>query len=118
MRNIIRLIPLILVYIAIVYFSVKVPSGDPSFFRNIDKLYHFIAYGSLGFAIYLSTSNNKPRLFLLTISLGLGLALEFIQGQLPYRDMSVADGITNILGLFTGVLFFKMLGKFVKIRKR
>lgn len=118
MKKIVRSIPLILVYIAIIYFSIKVPSGEPSLFKNIDKVYHFVAYGSLGFAICLSTSRRKTLSFLLSVSLGLGLALEFIQGQLPYRDMSIADGITNILGLFAGVLVFHIILKFLNVRKK
>lgn len=124
MKKIIRPIPLLLVYIAIVYFSIKTPSGNPSLFNNIDKLYHFIAYFTLGFTICFSIKNKRLMFIFLIISLCLGLTMEFVQGILPYRDMSVADGISNIIGLTLGAalfhIFYKqiyILFRFLKLNK-
>ncbi len=111
MKKIIRPIPLLLVYIAIVYFSVKMPSGNPSLFKHIDKLYHFIAYFTLGFTICFSIQNRRLMYMFLIISLCLGLVMEFVQGTLPYRDMSFADGISNIIGLATGAALFHIFYK-------
>ncbi len=111
MKKIIKTVPLVLVYMAIVFFSVKRPSGSGVSIPNIDKIYHFIAYFTLGFVICISISSKAIRGLFLFLSLALGISLEFIQGQLPYRDMSVADGFTNTLGLILGVLFFTLLYK-------
>lgn len=117
MMKYIKKLPFVLVYITIIYLSLKTPSGNPSLFNNIDKLYHFIAYGSLGFAVCLTTFNKKIVYILLTISIALGLTLEYLQGLLPYRDMSIADGIANVLGLFSGVLSYKIITNIVKFRR-
>lgn len=124
MKKIIRVIPLLLVYVAIVYFSIKMPSGHPSPIKNIDKFYHFIAYFTLGFTICLSINNKKLMYAFLLISLCLGLVMEFIQGTLPYRDMSFADGVSNIIGLTTGAVLFHVfynqiyiLFKFLKLNR-
>ena len=52
-----------------------------------------------------------PRVIFLILSLALGISLEFIQGALSYRDMSFADGVTNTLGVFSGVVLFYALYK-------
>lgn len=111
MKKIIRPLPLLIVYAAIVYFSVKMPSGNPSLFKNIDKIYHFIAYFTLGFTICFSIINKKLMYILLILSLCLGLLMEYIQGTLPYRDMSIADGVSNTLGLTTGAVVFHLFYK-------
>lgn len=111
MKKVLRSIPLVLIYVAIIYFSVKTPSGKTINFPYMDKLGHFIAYFVLGFTICLSLSSKILRLIFIFISLSLGIALEFIQSRLPYRDMSFFDGLSNLLGLFVGVIFFILFFK-------
>ncbi|MBN2617681.1 MAG: VanZ family protein [Spirochaetales bacterium] len=111
MKKIVRLVPLVLLYIVIFYFSVKKTSDSPSLFPNIDKLQHFIAYFVLGFTISLSILNKHVLYWVLILSLIFGLSLEYIQGLLPYRDMSLADGIANTIGLISGTLFFNLFVK-------
>lgn len=111
MKRIIRPIPLILVYIIILYFSIKTPSGNPALFNNIDKAYHFIAYFTLGFAICISIYNKRLQLLFFILSICYGLFMEFLQGTLAYRDMSIADGVANTIGLTVGVVCFNLLYK-------
>ena len=106
MKKIVRVIPLVVVYSLIIYFSVKIPSGKPSIIPYMDKVGHFIAYFTLGFTILLSLRFRISRGIFLVLSLGLGIALEFIQGQLTYRHMSFEDGLSNFLGLLFGVVFY------------
>lgn len=106
MKKIIKPIPLILIYSAIIYLSVKTPSGGGLAFPYSDKIGHFLAYFTLGFTIWLSISSRTLRAFFFGLSLSLGIALEFIQSRLPYRDMSFFDGLSNLLGLFVGVAIF------------
>ncbi|MGL1892790.1 MAG: VanZ family protein [Spirochaetaceae bacterium] len=101
-----RIIPLLLVCSVIIYLSLTSRSINPISLNNIDKVYHFIAYFTLGFTICLAFSNKVLLIINLFLGLALGIALEFIQGTLGYRDMSVADAVANSLGLFTGVLVF------------
>ncbi|QEN04867.1 hypothetical protein EW093_09170 [Thiospirochaeta perfilievii] len=109
MKKTLRLIPLFILYIAILYLSLKTPSGKPPIINNIDKLYHFIAYGTLGFTICFSILNKRISYVILVFSLIFGLTIEYIQGTLPYRDMSIADGISNTLGLISGTILYKRL---------
>lgn len=106
MKKIIKPIPLILIYSAIIYLSVKTPTGGAPTFPYSDKVGHFLAYFTLGFTIWLSVSSRAFRVLFFIISLSLGIALEFIQSRLPYRDMSFFDGLSNLLGLFVGVAMF------------
>lgn len=114
MKKFIRPIPLVLVYAAIIYLSVKTPSGRPVNIPYMDKIGHFIAYFTLGFTVCLSLSSKVLRIVFIVISLLLGIALEFIQSTLPYRDMSFFDGLSNLLGLFVGVAFFILFFNQVK----
>lgn len=106
LKKIIKPIPLLLIYAAIIYLSVKTPTGRGLSFPYSDKVGHFLAYFTLGFAICLSLSSRIFRILFFIISLSLGIALEFIQSRLPYRDMSFFDGLSNLLGLFVGVAMF------------
>ncbi len=111
MKRVIRKLPLIFVYFIIVYFSVKKTSGEPPLFNNIDKLQHFIAYFTLGFTALFSLNSKKNRVIILIASLLLGISLEYIQGILPYRDMSFADGLTNAFGIICGALLYLKIEK-------
>ncbi len=114
MKKVLRATPLIFIYITIIYFSVKSPSGTSISIPYMDKVGHFIAYFVLGFTICLSIQSNLIRGIFIFISLSLGITLEFIQSRLPYRDMSFMDGVTNVIGLFCGVLLFMLFSRQVK----
>lgn len=111
MKRVIKPLPLLLVVLTIIYFSLKATSGMPSKIPNVDKVGHFIAYFTLAFAIFLSLSSRISRIIFLILGVVLGLSLEFIQGQLSYRDMSILDGVANISGLIVGSLFFNIFIK-------
>ena len=111
MKKLLRLIPLIVIYFVIIYFSVKRPTGNSVSFLYADKIYHFGAYFTLGFVTFFSLSTKLSRRIFLIINMLLGISLEIIQGTLPYRDMSFADGVFNTLGLFLGAFVFSLLYK-------
>jgi VanZ family protein len=68
-----------------------------------DKLYHAAAFGSLmwWFAVALPRS-RWWRTGLLV--LGLGVAIEFLQGFVPFRAPSLADALADGLGVLVGAL--------------
>ena len=104
MKNIIRLLVLTILYIAIIYLSVKHPSGHPSTIPFMDKIGHFIAYFTLSFAIIIFFIDKRIRILFIFLSLAMGIGLEFIQGLLVYRDMSAADGVADAIGLLFGTI--------------
>lgn len=114
MLRVLRKLPLVMVTSAIIYLSINSGSVTPPLFPHIDKLNHFLAYSALGFSINLATSNKRYVKLYIILSLLLGLSMEYIQGQLPYRHMSVADGIANILGVGFGVVFYQYIRSLYK----
>lgn len=114
MLRILKKLPLIGVTFTIIYLSINSGPVTPPLFPHIDKLNHFLAYSALGFSIYLATSNKRYVKLYVTLSLILGLSLEYIQGQLPYRHMSFADGLANILGVGFGILFYQSIRSLYK----
>jgi VanZ family protein len=67
---------------------------------------------SLGFR------SKVARFVALVFAVGLGALLEWGQSFVPGRDMSFADGIANTLGVFSGMLFFRLQGKALVDRLR
>lgn len=114
MLRVLRKIPLILVSAAIIYLSLKRGDYNEPLFPHIDKVKHLIAYSALGFTIFLATGRTIFLKVLFCYGVILGLSLEYIQGLLPYRDMSLLDGIANILGLITGWRVYKVFNNLTR----
>ena len=86
----------------VIWLSVKAP-GEGSHFHIWDKLQHFLAYAVLGVTGALGFQGRKPTIALAVGLVGLGAALEFAQSYVPARDMSLGDGVSDLLGVIFGV---------------
>ncbi len=71
---------------------------------GLDKVAHFGFYLILAFLALRATRQTSLAFWaVITISCGVfGAALELVQGFLPGRSPSVADGIANVLGAAAG----------------
>ena len=67
-----------------------------------DKLGHFLAYGSLMLWFCLLYPRRATRIAYALAWTGMGIGLEFIQGQLGYRTYEVYDMYANTLGVLIG----------------
>ncbi len=96
----------------VVYLSLM-PSPPQLDMTAGDKLQHLAAYSALGFWFAMLAQGNRRQLGLSVSALiGLGIALEFIQGMTGYRTFDVGDMLANSLGVVTGsVLARTRLGR-------
>ena len=67
-----------------------------------DKLAHFVGYGSLMFWFCQLYARRASRIAYALLWTGMGVGLEFIQGQLGYRTYEVYDMYANALGVLIG----------------
>jgi VanZ family protein len=67
-----------------------------------DKLGHFLGYGSLMLWFCLLYASRASRIVYACLWIGMGIALEFAQGQLGYRTYEVFDMYANTLGVLIG----------------
>lgn len=88
-----------------------VPSGGIALW-HIDKIGHFLAYAGMGVLAFWAFDSGIARISALFFAIALGAVLEWGQSFVPGRDMSLVDGIANILGVFSGVLLFRLRGRF------
>ena len=102
----------VLIGLAIVYLSLDAP-GDRAAPLHVDKVKHFVAYGSLAGATVLGWPRaNLWRIVALAALLG--AALEVAQGMGGLgRTASVADGVANLAGALAGASTARFL-----LRKR
>jgi VanZ family protein len=84
---------------AIVVLSVM-PSPPSADFESSDKVGHLAAYGVL--MLSFSLLYEKRRAPMAAAFIGVGVALEFVQGALGYRSFEVADMAANALGVLLG----------------
>jgi VanZ family protein len=95
---------------------VKVPSlklYDNWFWDNIDKVGHFIAYGTLCFSfcityyVWSSYKISSKLLNLLAAAAFLySFSIEVMQYFLPYRNFDAIDLVANLLGISCSAYFF------------
>jgi VanZ family protein len=67
-----------------------------------DKLGHLAAYGSLMFWFCLLYTRRASRIAYALLWIGMGIGLEFAQGQLGYRTFEAYDMGANALGVLIG----------------
>lgn len=67
-----------------------------------DKLGHFIGYGTLMFWFCELYATRRLRLSYGAAWIAMGIAIEFIQGQLGYRSYDVLDMVANTVGVLIG----------------
>jgi VanZ family protein len=74
-----------------------------SYFRWSDKLYHFLAYFWLSALPFFGFASEKRALTWALLMILLGIGLEFAQGVVPGRLLSIWDMIANGLGASAGI---------------
>lgn len=99
----------------IVALSLLPPNDLPQIqlFRGADKVIHTMMY--LGFSLLscwtLRIEKHLSRtVIIILISIGWGVLMEYIQRAMHMgRSFSVYDILANILGVFTGVIFYYLV---------
>jgi len=86
---------------AIVWLSLT-PSPPQLDVVHSDKLGHFVAYGLLMFWFCQLYAARNARIAYGAGFIALGIALEFVQGWLGYRDFEVFDMGANAIGVLLG----------------
>jgi len=96
----------------VAYLSLNPRVDFPFDFRNIDKVYHSLAYLWLAGIPFFGFQRFKTALAGACLMLPLGIALEFAQGFVAGRFFSISDMIANAIGVLLGV----SLGRYLKSR--
>ena len=97
-------------YVLIVVFVSLLPSGGISLW-HIDKIGHYLAYAGMAILAFLTFKSRVGQVGALIFAVGLGAVLEWAQSFVPGRDMSVADGMANTLGVISGAVCFYLWGE-------
>jgi VanZ family protein len=93
---------------AIVWLSLT-PSPPKADFEASDKLAHLLGYGTLMLWFSQLHLERKTRIAYAAGFAAMGVALEFVQGQLGYRTYEVFDMYANTLGVLLGYAAAPML---------
>ncbi|EAQ42389.2 VanZ family protein [Polaribacter sp. MED152] len=90
----------------------KLPSTDIGV-KNVDKIYHLIAYFSLAFAWLVSFYQQKSKKMLIVLAcVVFGIIIEVLQSVLTnYRTGDYLDVFANTLGVLLALLFFNAIFK-------
>jgi len=90
----------------------KLPSTDIGV-KNVDKIYHLIAYFSLAFAWLVSFYQQKSKKMLIVLAcVVFGIIIEVLQSALTnYRTGDYLDVFANTLGVLLALLFFNAIFK-------
>jgi len=75
---------------------------------HLDKLFHFIGFGSIAFIGQLAYPLIRS-LHIILYSSVFGLSVELAQSALPYRTFSVADFLVDIAGIVTAIYFLSLI---------
>jgi VanZ family protein len=86
---------------AVVWLSLT-PSPPKVDFEHSDKLGHLLAYGTLMFWFSQLYVERRARIAYAAGFAAMGVALEFVQGELGYRTYEVFDMYANGLGVLLG----------------
>ena len=73
---------------------------------HVDKVGHFLAYTLMAILALVSFKSGNGRIMAVSLTFIIAFLLEWGQIFVPGRVASLTDGITNILGLVTGILLF------------
>ena len=88
----------------ILYLSLTPQPPEPLTFDNADKLEHAFAYASLSFWFCLLYRSPLQRIAVIAASIGLGVAVEYVQGWTGYRNFDVMDMLADGVGALAGWL--------------
>lgn len=97
---------IIVILLVILYYSWTPQVGLPV---SNDKLGHFIAYGTLSFAMTITYFKSKHFVNSIVFSAGYGLVMEVGQYFIPGRTFSFLDILANFSGVLLGVVFAWMV---------
>ena len=94
----------------LLYLTLMPPSNHQIGYQHIDKVFHFIGFGSFAFFCKLAFV-RLSNLWALITSSALGIIVEIVQSLLPYRSFSLADMLSNIAGVVTALAFLHFTKK-------
>lgn len=84
---------------AIFYLSLTPSPPEPLHFNHADKLEHALGYGSLMLWFCQIYQRQAQRITLAVLLIGMGIAVEFLQGMTGYRNFDYADMLANATGV-------------------
>ena len=102
---------------AVIVLSV-IPSPPSVDIDQSDKLEHLLAYGSLMFWFSQLYPTTRMRLAYAAGFIAMGITLEFVQRQLPYRSFEVLDMVANSIGVLLGWAAALIIPRFLPQRKQ
>ena len=94
----------------VVIISLMPSMGIPTF-TFLDKIVHFIMYFVMAFLALIAFQLPRERIIVLLFTYGIGLMLEWLQGFLDHRTMSIEDFLANVLGTSAAIIFYFLLRK-------
>ena len=108
-----RLLGLFLVAGAIYYLSSQPALPTPPLFPHQDKLFHFVEYSALGFALYINRDSwgKRPLALMVLLLLAYALSDEIHQSFVPGRDCSALDLAADAAG---GLASIMLLWRFAR----
>ncbi|MEW6311959.1 hypothetical protein AUR59_004470 [Stutzerimonas balearica] len=102
-----RALPFLLVLLIVLFAGLK-PDPVPQMFHHQDKLHHLAGFAALVFTLRFAFMRLHWGVVVIG-SLAAALAIELLQGALPYRTPSLGDMLANGLGVGCGLLASLML---------
>lgn len=103
----------------VVYLSLTPQPPEPMSFDNSDKLEHAFAYAVLSFWLCQIYPSARSRMRVMAGLVGLGVALEFVQGWTGYRSFDVLDMQADTVGVLLGwILVLTPLGRLMACIER
>ena len=88
--------------IAIFYLSLMPHPPEPVSFWGADKLEHALAYGLLMLWFCQIYRKRLSRLVLAVLLCGMGVAIEYLQGETAYRTFEYVDMLADVTGILLG----------------
>ncbi|WP_444994299.1 VanZ family protein [Aliikangiella sp. IMCC44359] len=95
---------------ALLYLTLTPKPPQPISFHNIDKLYHFAAFGGFTFVFGIAFSKISYW-YILLVSILLGIAIEVVQIYVPNRGFSIADMLADFIGVIVGIIISRAIVK-------
>ncbi|MDX8378549.1 MAG: VanZ family protein [Gallionella sp.] len=98
--------------VVIIYVSLMHNPPAPLTFNNVDKLEHALSYALLTLWFGQIYHLTRTRVLLMVSLVGLGVALEYVQGWSGYRNFDVMDMLADGVGVLLGWgLLYTPLGR-------
>ena len=105
--------------ITLLYLTLLPQPPKPIDVRNIDKLYHLVAFALMSFIFKVAFNKIESSSVVLFSSL-LGVGIEVTQYFIPGRGFSVADMVADcvgvLIGLFIALCFIKQVSHSIQSR--